>query len=443
MSQTQVSLLKRPADLESCWNDAERMGFLFSAFPETAQLNPDHWNDKMEFWTRMISALCTWSTSVCVDFKTVESWVEWGGRKPLGLQLVWDKMVKEGKIVSTSEYLGDLARNSSWLGWGVNTFVRKPTLWAAGKVLSPLKTLSPVRANVDKKPHICVEAFEEKCSRLLQLLRSPRCPARASVISFPDCCELARDIVAERKETEMLLLALEKQKKIVIFQQGSSSDSEKFLKFAISPDRVVDPANDFDIGVVRLLAAEKQLHEQVSALYSQHHSSLDAARSFLGKGEKILAVNSLRQKRRALQGIAKKESCLDNIQQLLSRLEQCSTDRAVLDAYQAGVRAYRSSAVNIDDVDAAMDDLTSVLREHEEVSNAMSTAADPGEVSTDDLEKELNELLIDDNDDLTSNQTDADIAKLVTSMAPTPTHSSPAPFVCPSPRTKPVRQAAT
>lgn len=444
MSLYQDCLLKRPDELVDCWCDTERMEFLLSAFPESAELNPEHWKGKMDFWSKLIKSLFYHSSLACVNMKTVQHWIAWKGRMPLGFRIVWNEMINNGSLVDASDYLGDMERNSSWFGWGVNMFVRKPTLWVAGKMLSPLKTLSPVKTNTDEKFYVCVEAFEEKCNTALQLLHTSHSHAHVRLISSTDLYNLFKDITPQKRDAEMLLVALEKLKKIAVFKQNSSPRSQTFIKFGPSPEAAVEPVNESDIGIVQLIRAKTHLEEQISSLYTQQRSLLDDARAYVKKGERTMAKNCLRQKQRVLHSITKKESSLDNIQQLLLKLEQCSTDQMVLEAYKAGMSAYKASAVNIDDVDTTMDDLASALSDHDEIASAISSPIDSSESSIDDLEKELSELLMDKSDDLTSNQTDADIAKLVTSMASISTHV-PTPVNKPqsSPRKKLMKQIAT
>ena len=414
-------LRKRPDELFDCWHDDQRMNFLYSAFPADVTNNPEHWNSKMKFWKDVISTLCAHSTVVCVDVTMISTWVERDGRRPMGLQLVWDTMVSEGSLSPATEFVGDLARNSSWVGWGLNNFVRKPTMWMAGKMLSPLKTLSPVKIS-DNKKFICVKSFREKCQSLLKTMHSSTSATHGhlQIISHRELNKLAQNIVCGEKELEMLLLALERDNKVILFHKDEARNSKKFVKFAKQSGDCVSPVNEGDQGVIQLEHTKQCLEKQIASLYTQQSEQHATAREFIRKGERGRAINALRQKQRLMLSTKRKESSLDNIQQLLLRLEQCETDQMVIKAYKAGVAGYKEASkaggLTMEAVDATMDDVQAMVDDHEQVTSALATSLED-DVNTDDLEQELNDLLAEDESDLVSNQTDADIAKLVTGIA--------------------------
>ena len=40
--------------LPDCWDDDERMGYLFSGFRGNRQVNPRDWDNKMKFWSELV-----------------------------------------------------------------------------------------------------------------------------------------------------------------------------------------------------------------------------------------------------------------------------------------------------------------------------------------------------------------------------------------------------
>ena len=450
------TLSKRPEELVDCWHDKQRMDFLFSSFPTNVSANPEHWQSKMSFWKDLITKLCENCNSVSIDMNLIAKWLQRDGRQPMGLQLVWDTMIREGMVVSADEFVGDMARNSSWVGWGLNMFVRKPALWMAGKMLNPLKTLSPVKTVEQKKSYICVHAFQQKCQKLMRTLQTCKSKTHGQLHILPlhELNDFAKDIVRETKELEMLLLALERDKKVVVFYKSEVKSSEKFVKFAKHSDECVTPVNEGDLGVVKLEYTKRELEKEISSLYAQQNELLSAIKQLIHFGERARAKTLLRQKQRLQLNVKGKETSLDNIQQLLFRLEQCGTDQMVMDAYKAGVSAYKEAtkSMTIDDADSTMDNLQAALDDHEQITTTLSTPLED-DVITEDLEKELDELLALEeleinqiakdvtrptaglpsrssksslgaatrlrSDELVSSQTDADIAKLVTGMAAT------------------------
>ena len=454
-------VLKRPGELVDCWDDDERMDFLFSSFPAEPSTNPEHWRSKLEFWTGLIVKLCENSTSVCIDINMMASWLERNGRRPMGLQVVWEAMLADRSLVSAQEFVGDMARNSSWVGWGLNTFVRKPTLWMAGKMLSPLKALSPAKTQEQNKSYICAKSFKVKCEKLMRTLyhSTSSTHGHLHIVSLREVAGLAESIVSGAKDLEILLLALERDKKVVVFNKSDDKNSEKFIKFAKNSNECVTPVNEGDMGVVKLAHTKQALEKQISILYTKQDDLLATAKGFVRSGERNRAKMTLRQKQRISLNINRKVSSLDNIEQLLLRLEQCGTDQMVMDAYKAGVSAHKEATkgMTIDDVDTTIDDVQAAIDDHEQITSTLATSF-YDDILADDLEQELEDLLAGDGaaknqtdsdvtkvvsgplgdvtqpsyseksrgDETVSSQTDADIAKLVTGMAATNLREVPA-----------------
>ena len=462
-----MNLNKLPHELEDSWHDNQRMDFLFSDFPGDVTSNPEHWKSKVGFWSKLIKELCVHSTMVCVDVNIVGAWLERKGKRPLGIEVVWKEMIRDGSLVLADEFVGDLARNSSWVGWGFNHLIRKPTLWVANKMLSPLKSLGVRRVEIK---YVCIKAVEVKCGELFDAMIASNSHGSLHVISVNNLHEMTKRIVSDKNELDFLLMSLEKNRKVVVFSGSSDPNSERFVKFAKSSHDTVNALTECDLGVIRLEETRKRLHTQISTLYAQQSELIASAKQHVRRRERLLAKNALRHKQRLHASIAKKERSLDNVQQLLLRLEQCETDQTVMEAYRAGIAAYKQSSkeggLTIGAVENTMEDLQSVLEDQDEVSTTISASVQ-GTDDEDELEKELETLLAHDvlpadevalefssltipshdpiipshdlsprtnptaaqlltssDNDLLSNQTDADIAKLVTGLSAVSMNSS-------------------
>ena len=49
------------------WNDEDRMNFMFSAFPKDRNINPRHWDSKMNYWIEEIKRCCLFYGDVCIN----------------------------------------------------------------------------------------------------------------------------------------------------------------------------------------------------------------------------------------------------------------------------------------------------------------------------------------------------------------------------------------
>ena len=120
--------------LPSEWNDDDRMNFMFSAFPENRNLNPKHWDSKMQFWKNLLVKSCQVVNEICFDADSLKDRFNRNGVTPLGLNTVLRECVKNGSIMSVKD-LRDAALNDGWVSWSVGV-AKKSLSWTVGLVWS-------------------------------------------------------------------------------------------------------------------------------------------------------------------------------------------------------------------------------------------------------------------------------------------------------------------
>ena len=112
-----------PAD----WKDNDRMNFMFSAFPESREVNPKHWDSKLHFWTKLILDSCRLESNdgVCIDLATLQRRFSRNGLTPLGLNTVINEMVKEGKLQRKEDFVK--CGSEGWMAWSFG--LAKKSFW--------------------------------------------------------------------------------------------------------------------------------------------------------------------------------------------------------------------------------------------------------------------------------------------------------------------------
>ena len=117
-----------PAD----WTDNDRMNFMFSAFPESREVNPKHWDSKLQFWNNLIVESCKYCGDLSLSLDTVRRRFTRNCLVPLGLETVLREMIKEGKL----QYMGEFTSgvNQGWMRWSYG-LMKKSLSWSVGAVL--------------------------------------------------------------------------------------------------------------------------------------------------------------------------------------------------------------------------------------------------------------------------------------------------------------------
>lgn len=113
------------------WDDDDRMNFMFSAFTESREVNPKHWDSKLHFWSKAILENCKYYGDICIDLTTLKRRFSRNGLTPLGLSTVIREMIQQGKLEQKEDFLN--YDSGGWLSWSFG-LVRRSFWWSVGAV---------------------------------------------------------------------------------------------------------------------------------------------------------------------------------------------------------------------------------------------------------------------------------------------------------------------
>jgi len=126
------------------------------------------------------------------------------------------------------------------------------------------------------------------------------------------------------------------------------------------------------------------------------------AKRYIAKNMKPIALTYLRKKKEIEKRIDKQLKALDNVQSLISRIEESKYNSEVLKSYAHGLAALKLTAkdngLTIDNVDETMAELADVIDEHKDIQSAMGSLIDKQSAkhNEQELEDELADLLNED-----------------------------------------------
>uniref|UniRef100_A0A8D0KGX7 Charged multivesicular body protein 7 n=1 Tax=Salvator merianae TaxID=96440 RepID=A0A8D0KGX7_SALMN len=379
------------ADLPPEWEtDEERMAFLFSAFKQSREVNATEWDSKLSFWSELVLKWGRRRGGVRTCLRELQQAFERRGSVPLGLGTVLRELLRRGKLQRESDFMASV--DSSWISWGVGVFILKPLKWTLSSVLGDSKVPE------EEEILIYVELLQEKAEEVYQVYQNSTLSSHP-VVGLSELRSVCASICPDERTFCLVLLQLQKEKRVIVLEQNGN----KIMKFARGLHTKVSPVNDVDIGVYQLMQSEQLLSQKVESLAQEAERYKDEARSACKAGKKQLALRCLKSKRRTERRIAELHSKLDVVQGILDRIYASQTDQMVFSAYQAGVGALKLSMkdVTVEKAENLVDQIKELCDTQDEVTQALSGLGVNGsEVDTEELEKELDNLLLDSSKDL-------------------------------------------
>lgn len=372
------------------WDDDERMNFMFSDFKENRDVNTTDWDSKMDFWTALIVKSCKDRRTVCVNLQELNKIFKRKEKSPLGLATVIQSMATCGKIQRESEFAANV--DCGWLSWGVGLLLVKPLKWTFSALLGS----SQVHL---EESFVIIELVKEKAAELLRVYRRSEFSS-CSIVSFQDLCTLSANICADESTLCMALLQLQRDKQVMV----SLHEGEKIVKFCLSGQDRVSAVSDVDIGIYQLQRSEKLLGERVEKLGLEADKCKEEARILLREGKKSQALRCLRGRKRVEKRADNLFAKLESIREILDRIAQSQSDKMVMQAYQAGVAALRLSLkdVTVERAESLVDQIQELCDTQDEVNQTISSGVTIADEDMDELEEELKSLLNDSKPDSVS-----------------------------------------
>lgn len=363
--------------LPSCWEDDERMNYLFSAFRENRQSNQNDWDTKMTFWTKCIEQYYKCSKTAVFQSDQISNNFQRNGVIPMGMETVMKEMLRTGKIIQKEDFERNV--DGGWIGWGADVMVRRPARWAINSVLKG-------NQRIPQGTYIHKNVLEDMTERVLS--RHYSSPSPDSITSHiqeqSDFESSIADICSDEETKSLIILELRRRKKVVV---NTLMDGCKVVKFASSKTTAVDPLTETEIGVFRLQKTVASLSQQLERLTREVQNHQQQARLHIQKGLKTSAKNSLRKKKLTEQRLEKREGTLNILQELLEKIQSAKTDKMIIDAYKAGSSALKGTLKENNLTPEAVDDTLSEVQEVMEMCNEINDTLAQGNK---DLDESMN-----------------------------------------------------
>lgn len=373
----------------------ERITVLMAPF-KNRSVNEVNYDNKMKFWKNTIISECDHRHHCSFSINDLKTWFLFKGRSPLCLLTVVEDMFREGIIKSQSNFEQITSQNNSnWSTWAVNTLVKSPLSWSVGRIKESI--LSPTPVIDEKSEYIILHLVENQANELFNTISGNEQPQILFMDDLQKRLHEMWNTDVSMTSTELIVHSLEIRNKVFV-ERGEHLVANKTLVKIASNDKDVEPISELEKNFFKLKETEKILIGEISHMDFEKESLIKEAKSYIAKNMKPIALTYLRKKKEIEKRIEKQLKSLDNVQALISRIEESKYNAEVLQSYAHGLAALKlsskESGLTIDNVDETMAELAEVIDEHKDMQSAMSSLVDVKQkYNEQELEDELADLL--------------------------------------------------
>ncbi|XP_026814013.1 charged multivesicular body protein 7 isoform X3 [Rhopalosiphum maidis] len=285
--------------------------------------------------------------------------------------------------------------NSNWSSWAVNTLVKNPLSWSVGRIKESI--LPPTPTIDEKSEYVILHLIENQANELFNTISVNE---QSQILFMDDLQKKLHEmwnVDVSMTSTELIVHSLEIRNKVFV-ERGEHLVTNKTLVKIASCDKDVEPISELEKNFFKLKETEKILIGEISNMDFEKESLTKEAKSYIAKNMKPIALTYLRKKKEVEKRIEKQLKSLDNVQALISRIEESKYNAEVLQSYAHGLAALKLSSketgLTIDNVDETMAELAEVIDEHKDMQSAMGSLVDVKQkYNEQELEDELADLL--------------------------------------------------
>ncbi|XP_015777484.1 PREDICTED: charged multivesicular body protein 7-like isoform X1 [Acropora digitifera] len=395
---------KATSFLPGDWDDDDRMNFMFSAFNESREVNPKHWDSKLNYWTKAIIDSCKHHGDVCINVTNLRQRFSRNGLVPLGLTTVIKELFRSGKLERKQDFVR--RENKGWLTWSYS--LAKESFWWGVSALSG-RSGNVVTSLNESEELVLVDAAKEKGDLILRRhYESVQCETTDYVI--PWNVLKARFKEFDEETLSVLVASLQRQGKAALF---TTTEDEKIVKFAKKMELKVAPVSENDVDIVRLRKTVAKLTIQVTKLSNEVESCRLQAARFVREGSRSQALKLLKKKETRQRTLDKVSASLASLEEIIHRIQHANTNKMVIDALKTGTATLKGlhAEMDIDSVEDTMDELNETLGVSRDIDAAISQGNQFAVESSgirddelDELEKELESLMISDTGNIAASQ---------------------------------------
>lgn len=364
-------------NIPTCWEDDKRMTALYAPF-RIREANPVDYDSKMKFWENNIENWCLEKNNCKFSIKLLQHEFKRRERVPLCLNTVIENLERIGHV-KLKDDIYRMNPEESWTEWAVKCFVKTPVIWSFAKLKTAL-----MERDIDDLEYVYI-CYLKKKSEEIVLRKEQQNKSLYNTAEFQKLLITPEGIDINPETFEILVLWMQVNKII----QVHKLENDTLFKFVDGKKNI--SITDVDVSIYMLEKNKLSIEKAIEALEEEKEELIQTAKSFLKKGMRDTAKSYLRRKKALEKTLEKRINTSENIEILLSRIHEVSSDSKVLETYKIGLNALKASfkenGLSEDDVTNTISEIQEINEMHEEIQTALSEP-----IST-PLESELEEEL--------------------------------------------------
>lgn len=364
-------------NIPTCWEDDKRMTALYAPF-RIREANPVDYDSKMKFWENNIENWCLEKNNCKFSIKLLQHEFKRRERVPLCLNTVIENLERIGHV-KLKDDIYRMNPEESWTEWAVKCFVKTPVIWSFAKLKTAL-----MERDIDDLEYVYI-CYLKKKSEEIVLRKEQQNKSLYNTAEFQKLLTTPEGIGINPETFEILVLWMQVNKII----QVHKLENDTLFKFVDGKKNI--SITDVDVSIYMLEKNKLSIEKAIEALEEEKEELIQTAKSFLKKGMRDTAKSYLRRKKALEKTLEKRINTSENIEILLSRIHEVSSDSKVLETYKIGLNALKASfkenGLSEDDVTNTISEIQEINEMHEEIQTALSEP-----IST-PLESELEEEL--------------------------------------------------
>jgi len=344
--------------------DNARRGFLYSEFKELEE-DALSFDSKMDFWLNAVSKAAETFNWFSVTEEQILSSFTKEGLKPECIGVVLAEMKKR----KLAQPLEDFLSEQGWGGWLIDNFLKKSLFsWSDSNKL-------------DAK-YVLVIRIQKTAEKLIENYKNHSL-LETKILAMDDL-KLTKD------DLNLLETFLQRSKSGVVF--NVTEGGEKAIKFG-STD-----VTETDIGTTRMRLTLKTLKEQKIKLEEDIEKCTKQAVFYhTQKKQKKEALVYLKRRKRLQDILLKRLQSTDTIKEILERIDDAHTNKAILDAYRLGTNTLKEttkqSGLSAEAVDEVMVELDEAFANQREIDEALKVGPQEMVFDEEELESELGKIM--------------------------------------------------
>jgi len=331
-----------------------------------------------------------------------------GVGKPLSLATVIVELCSMKAYYSLTDFLNASKSiyDPGWLPYRIASFVIGKPLWWALEQLN-IVDADDISSSSDKErwkkvrgDYVILSLLERAADNVIEHQRDKSTGSLADQLYDIDgfkkefAGRALEGVVLSDLDVKVLLKYLERDKKVLVVQQG-------MIKFSGVDGATADEITAVDAGVLELKTAVEKLQLQLESLQHKIDERAQQVTTALRQKHQEVALSHLRAKKQLEDLLKKRLASLDTLQSTLLRVEASAGDVEIMRTYESSTATLRAilahPLLQREKIDETMDAMASANADALEVDEAIRTGGQVAQADADidesELERELQALL--------------------------------------------------